>query len=410
MCKPTVAVGNCGLSLEDDEVEEEFSKQMDLIGGLPDKIKDARRILVKPNLGFPDVRKHRGRLIALTEPCVTRSVLRRIREDNDKAEIVISDGPLKGLQKLAEQLGYDRIAEEFEAELVDCNSPPYVEVEVPGKPLIMRRYTLNETICKAEATVSIAKMKVHLFAGVSLCMKNLFGFPPESGYGGKGYGRTYLHYPFRLPRCIVDLTSIFKPCLNIIEGLVGEEQQEWSGPPVESNLLIVGDNPVATDAIGTVTMGFNPEAEFPMTPFLYDINHLKLAEKLGLGPCDPSKIRVVGEDPEEVQVEFRKLFASNLPPETHLETRRYLAQQATHYLEVLPELVENHRGKYALIGDGKVQKIYANLDEFNRVFWRSNVTYRSDTTKQETPKIPFVKKIEPEKEDPEVIEAFTDPQ
>jgi uncharacterized protein (DUF362 family) len=410
MDKATVSIGRCCFDSEDGVIEEAVSKLIDMIGGLPDQIQEAQRIVIKPNIGFPDVRTHKGRLIALSEPSVTKGVLKRIREVNEKAQIMIPDGPPKGLLRLAEQLGYREITKEFDAELIDCNSPPYVDVEVPGKPLILRKYTLNKEVAGTDATVSIAKMKVHVYAGVSLCIKNLFGFPPDTIYGASNLGRTYLHYPFRLPRCIVDLTAIFKPSLCIIEGLVGEELKEWKGPPVESNLLVVGNNAVATDAIGTLTMGFNPEAEFPETPFLYEISHIKLAESIGLGPFNPSNIRIVGENPHKVKVNFRKIYAFNQPPQLHLETRKYIAQQASRYIELLPKLL-NHAGKYVLIEDGKVKNVSPDLDYFSRFFWEKYNTYVMKRTgsgykKEEFLRLPFIKKIEYPDKDPEIMEAF----
>jgi uncharacterized protein (DUF362 family) len=410
MDKATVSVDRCYFDAEDNVIEEEVSKLIDMIGGLPDQIQEAQRILIKPNVGFPDVRRHKGRLVALSEPCVTRAVLKRIREVNEKAQIMISDAPPKGLLRLAEQLGYSEISKEFDAKVIDCNSPPYVDVEVPGKPLILRKYTLNKDVASTDATVSIAKMKVHVYAGVSLCIKNLFGFPPDPIYGTPGLGRTYLHYPFRLPRCIVDLTAIFNPSLCIIEGLVGEELKEWKGPAVESNLLVVGNNAVATDAIGTLAMGFNPEADFPETPFLYEISHIKLAESIGLGPCNPSKIKLVGENPEKVKVNFRKIYAFNQPPQLHLETRKYIAQQASRYIELLPKLF-NHAGKYVLIEDGEIKNVSSDLEYFSRFFWEKYNTYvmkrtGSEYKKDEFLKLPFIKKIEHPDKDPEIMEAF----
>ena len=411
MDKTTVCVGKCNLELEDNVIEEEVSKLIDMMGGLPDQIQQAQRILIKPNIGFPDERRHKGRLIALSEPCVTRAVLRRIREVNEKAQIIISDAPLKGLPGLAERLGYNEVAKEFNAKIIDCNSPPYVDVEVPGKPLIFRKFTLNKEIARTDATVSIAKMKIHVYTGISLCMKNLMGFPPDPIYGTAKFGRTYLHYPFRLPRCIVDLTAIFKPSLCIIDGLVGEELKEWKGPPVESNLLVVGNNAVATDAVGTLTMGFDPEAEFPETPFFYEINHIKLAESTGLGPCNPSNIRLLGENPEKVKVSFRKVYAFNQPPQLHLETRKYISQQASCYMELLPKLLDQ-RGKYVSIEDGEVKNLSSDLDYFSKVFWNQYNTYVMSKTdsehKEEFLRLPFIKKIEYPDKDPEIMEAFAE--
>jgi len=183
---------------------------------------------LKPNLGYPDARRHEGRLIARTEPCVAGAVLRMIREVN-KNEVIVTDGPYPhGISRVVKDAGYERIIKKCEAKLVDANEGPYVDA-CSGRWNNFPRYCLNREIAGADAVVSIAKLKVHLLTGVSLCVKNLFEFPPVPIYGYWN-ARWYLHYPIRLPRCLVDLTSIFKPCLNLIDGMVGENVQEWQGP------------------------------------------------------------------------------------------------------------------------------------------------------------------------------------
>ena len=52
---------------------------------------------------------------------------------------------------------------------------------------------------------------------------------------------------------------------------------------------------VATDAVGTAVMGFvNLRAPRGVAPFLPGDNHLVMAERAGLGPCDLSRIDVAG--------------------------------------------------------------------------------------------------------------------
>lgn len=60
-------------------------------------------------------------------------------------------------------------------------------------------------------------------------------------------------------------------------------------------VLIVGKNPVSTDAVGTAVMGFdNPRAARGEGPFKLGDNHLVLAEQRKLGIADLSKIEVLG--------------------------------------------------------------------------------------------------------------------
>jgi hypothetical protein len=59
--------------------------------------------------------------------------------------------------------------------------------------------------------------------------------------------------------------------------------------------MIVGLNPIATDAVGVAVMGFaDPQATRGTPPFQICDNHLLLAEQAGVGTADLSKIDVLG--------------------------------------------------------------------------------------------------------------------
>ena len=400
MEKATVYVKKTNFDLEDAEVEERVFQAIDAIGGIPDKIRSASKILIKPNLGWIDYRRYKGRLIALTEPCITHAVLRAIRSVN-KGEIILADAPgTMRIEELAGLAGYTELLGELDVKLVDCFDGPFVEVPVPGGGVMFRRYWFNREVANADVVVSIAKLKVHVMAGISLCVKNLFGFPPSPIYGVTD-SRSYLHYPVRLSRMLVDLASIFKPCLNIIDGLIGEECEEWNGPPVESNLILAGTNPIATDAVGTMVMGFNPLAEFPEPPFLCEINHLKLASSKGLGPVDPAKIQILGDSVKSIKIPFRKIYSLGLPPEEHLEARKKLASEVEYYRCNIDKILREYEGKVIAILNGKV--IWSSTDMRVVRDRRWMIYFRKKVKKLQ---VPFIKKVTTPEEDPEILESY----
>ena len=61
------------------------------------------------------------------------------------------------------------------------------------------RYLLTSCIGESDEFVSVAKMKNHLFMGVTLCMKNLFGLPPPNRPEGRV--RHYFHHAIGCPTC-----------------------------------------------------------------------------------------------------------------------------------------------------------------------------------------------------------------
>jgi hypothetical protein len=64
-------------------------------------------------------------------------------------------------------------------------------------------------------------------------------------------------------------------------------------------------NPVATDAVATAVMGFDPTADPPAAPFLRADNHLNLAYGLGLGTNRLGDIKVMGVPVDEVRQPFK---------------------------------------------------------------------------------------------------------
>lgn len=98
---------------------------------------------------------------------------------------------------------------------------------------------------------------------------------------------------FRLMRVIVDVATALKPDLAVVDGMVASDHG-MDHEPVETNVLLAGHDPVATDAVGAAVMGFDPESDFPNEPFLVSENHLRLAAKAGVGRLCLSETDVRG--------------------------------------------------------------------------------------------------------------------
>jgi uncharacterized protein (DUF362 family) len=63
---------------------------------------------------------------------------------------------------------------------------------------------------------------------------------------------------------------------------------------VRPGLVIAGTNPVATDAVAAAVMGYDPQAARGTPPFRDCDNTLRLAEALGVGTTDLTRIDVRG--------------------------------------------------------------------------------------------------------------------
>lgn len=265
------------------------------LAGLGDALAGARTIAVKINAGIDRIILTAGRQTELTDPAVTEGVVRALRRLTD-AELLIGDAPTdETAPGLYERLGYfERLAPYPRVRMVDFGRPPFVRVAMPPRDALMfREYRLNAELAAADAVVSIAKMKAHRALGCTLCIKNLFGLTPPAVYG---HPRQYLHDRLiRLPRVLADLAMLFRPALNVVDGIVAASHGEWHGTPLQPGVILAGRNAVATDAVGMRVMGFDPAGDYPQAPFYYRRNAVKLAALAGLGPIREHEIEMTGE-------------------------------------------------------------------------------------------------------------------
>jgi iron complex transport system substrate-binding protein len=78
---------------------------------------------------------------------------------------------------------------------------------------------MSRTVLNADVLISLPKLKMHHWAGVTLSLKNLFGTLPGICYG---WPKNELHWR-GIPNSIVDINCTRGPNLAIVDGIVGME-------------------------------------------------------------------------------------------------------------------------------------------------------------------------------------------
>ena len=284
----TVRAARCDHRASADEIYRTLDRITAPLTRSWERLERARRIVLKFNMTQPDTARFGGRRQELVDEDVIRAVLRLLRA-RTSATLIATDTCVHTPDKTV-PVNFESasVLREFGVELVDAGVPPLRVYEVPGGGNMFDRYLLTSCIGEADEFVSVAKMKNHLFMGVTLCMKNLFGLPPPNRPDGRI--RQYFHHAIRLSYVLPDLAMITDPCLNIIDGLIGQQGAEWNGRPVVPNALIAGDQTTATDACAVHLMGHDPAADWPTPPFRRDRNHLLVAAERGYGTVDLRQI------------------------------------------------------------------------------------------------------------------------
>jgi uncharacterized protein (DUF362 family) len=212
----------------------------------------------------------------------------------------------------------------------------YSQLKVPWGGYLFPAFELNRWYDKTDVFISLAKMKDHEVAGVTMSVKNLFGITPTALYGDDAPNEDTVEARVgplhnnqrplpagvpaqlgtnppntagsRVPRIVADLLGARPVDLAIIDGVNTQTGGEgyWNEGirPVQPRLLFAGRNAVCTDAVCAAAMGYDPTVGHGHFPFPAE-NHLKWAADAGIGTRDPSRIEVIGLGLNEARYPFR---------------------------------------------------------------------------------------------------------
>jgi len=215
----------------------------------------------------------------------------------DAAEVVVAEGAghRRDTEYLLGASGLEAVLRERRVRFVDLNIDRVAEVELPTAFTGLGRLWLPRTVLDADLFVSMPKLKMHHWAGVTLSMKNLFGIVPSAIYG---WPKNVLHQ-VGIPHSILDINAALEmPRLAILDGIVGMEGNgPIQGTPRGAGVVLIGDDYAAVDATGARLMGAAAER----VPYLWGAGEF-------FGNIAEERIVQLGEDPGRFRQEF------TLPP------------------------------------------------------------------------------------------------
>jgi uncharacterized protein (DUF362 family) len=346
VAKPTspVSIGRCR-TYQADVLLQELATMMDQLGGL-NKLVAGKTVAVKvnltgdvrqPALGLPASRTYHvhPNMVLATATLLDRAGARRIRflegtyQNGSMEEYLQAAGwDLKALVALKAKVDYE--------DTHNLGSGKrYHEVKVPWGGSLYPAYLLNHSYVDCDVYISLAKLKNHAIAGVTLSLKNNFGITPTALYSHHDRNeqstsarvevfhngserppdgvpqevdpRSPRRPSYRVPRHTVDAVGIRPIDLALIDGVetVSGGEGPWLKLAAQKpGLLLAGLNGVCTDAVAAAVMGYDPMAKPATGPFAGD-NHLAMAATLGLGTNDLREIEVRGVPVKEAFHPFR---------------------------------------------------------------------------------------------------------
>jgi uncharacterized protein (DUF362 family) len=253
---------------------------------LAEPLQQAKTVIIKPNLAAGTV--HKSGSAVVTNRDTLEKLISFITEFNPDCviKIVESDSTGEGyaFQKFFHN-GYDVLTERFpNVQLIDLTRDEYECIRLNG--LFFKRLGVPVTLLDYDFFITMSRIKTNTNTVITGALKNQFGCLPS---GQKKY-----YHPYLTP-IIMDINKLLKPDLSFTES---NPAMEGVGPvhgsEKESSVMLMGNDPVATDAVMAEFMGFDP----------HKIAHIRAASQYGLGEVDLSKIALYGQQLDGVREQF----------------------------------------------------------------------------------------------------------
>jgi len=304
-----------------EQIESMVRKAIELQGGLDWIIEKGDKVMLKVNLVGGDSPSGQGEN---TDVRVVKAVVKIVHEAMEgDVEIVIAEGTARGNDdpsdagSVWENSGYTDLLTDasltgINFRLLNLNQTyaDLVKVSLGNKATTAPHgdsYYVHKEELEADVYISIPVLKIHN-TGITCALKNQIGTAPGAYYGyNKEKGATaysaegLLHDKSQrrwTEEEIVDFSSIAGIDLVVVDAIMTLESYKTyqTNNQVRFNTIIAGADPVAVDHVCTKLVCLNPD----------DIDHVVLAEKVGLGTNDAEKIEVVGASIDAVKKNVRK--------------------------------------------------------------------------------------------------------
>lgn len=247
--KSEVAVVYCS-SYDEQTVYDALKAGLDALGGIERFVSKDQKILVKPNfLSASEPEK-----AIITHPSVIKAML-RILSENGCSDVCCGDSPGHGSpENAASKADLDGAFEEYGIESADMSTEVSFSFE---EGMTARHFWFTKAAAECDAVINLCKMKTHALERITGAVKNVYGL--ICGYR-KAQG--HVQYPNEsiFARMLCDIHRARNISLNVMDAVTAMEGNgPGSGTPVDMNLLIISDDPVAADSIFCRLVDLDPK-------------------------------------------------------------------------------------------------------------------------------------------------------
>jgi uncharacterized protein (DUF362 family) len=235
------------------------------------------KTLLKPNIvAAGDLFEHAHTRVEFTEGVL---LALRDRDQGNMTELAVGErcGITVPTRAAFEGAGYNPMLKKLDVVRYCFDEVPQVEIPLTH-PERLRDYLFTpQPVAEADFFVNCPKFKAHPWTTVTFSMKNYIGIQDDR--------HRLIDHDHRLNEKIADLQYIVQPQFIAIDAIIAGEGRMLTPVPFAMNLIIMGNNQAAFDAVCCNIIGVDP----------HDVEHIHLAHKRGFGPIDLSEITIKGD-------------------------------------------------------------------------------------------------------------------
>jgi len=252
-------------------------ESIQLLGGISRFVKPGDRVVLKPNMSFPNP----PAMATTTHPAVVASVAHSCLEAGAK-KIMVLDHTLRRPDICLERSGIEAACRSLDNVFVLGVSEEkfFKNVSVPqGRAL--HQVKVIRGVMESEVLINIPVAKSHSTTTVSLGIKNLMGLI---------WDRKVFHYRMDINEALADLSTVIKPSLTLVDATRVLTSGGPGGPGrvITPNTVVAGTDPVAVDAYTVTLCRWYDKKLSP-----HQIKHIATASRRGLGKINLKNFRII---------------------------------------------------------------------------------------------------------------------
>lgn len=251
--------------------EKMFREGIEALGGMKSFVRPGHKVVVKPNAAF-DLAPEYG---ANTQPGLMAEIVSQARAAG-ASEVSVFDHTLSNWRNAYENSGIQDAVVNAGGKMLPAHEERFYELRQNPKALRLKETAVFKPLLEADVVINVPVLKNHGGARMSSAIKNLMGAV---------WDRRVMHRN-DLNQSIAEMLLYMKPTLNVVDAyriMIANGPRGTGLDDVEViQYQLLSRDIVAVDSVAAQIMGYK----------LADIRYIGIAEGLGFGTSDLSKVKI----------------------------------------------------------------------------------------------------------------------